>query len=222
MKRRRRSLRATYHSRQNLADVEHRLGIPQLLDNPLRSVPLDLPGHQKSSRPKFRLPRLSSHRDQLLGSMPPRERVNSNWHTCVRKKRLPQPLSKQRVTKVSQSAAERTGFEPVKPLSRLTGLAIRRFRPLSHLSQFLADADNTSVPAAFQVRGWSTLSEKSTEIPQFISSISPYAPKTEHWSRRFGHGRVDLTERMRRRPGGFAEQVRIMDWRENDRYHRPA
>ncbi len=31
--------------------------------------------------------------------------------------------------------AERTGFEPVKSLSTLTGLAIRRFRPLSHLSE---------------------------------------------------------------------------------------
>lgn len=30
--------------------------------------------------------------------------------------------------------AERTGFEPVMPVSRHTGLAIRRFRPLSHLS----------------------------------------------------------------------------------------
>ena len=30
--------------------------------------------------------------------------------------------------------AERSGFEPEMPVSRHTGLAIRRFRPLSHLS----------------------------------------------------------------------------------------
>ncbi len=32
--------------------------------------------------------------------------------------------------------AERSGFEPEMPVSRHTGLAIRRFRPLSHLSGF--------------------------------------------------------------------------------------
>ena len=31
-------------------------------------------------------------------------------------------------------SAERSGFEPEMPVSRHTGLAIRRFRPLSHLS----------------------------------------------------------------------------------------
>jgi hypothetical protein len=30
--------------------------------------------------------------------------------------------------------AERSGFEPEMPVARHTGLAIRRFRPLSHLS----------------------------------------------------------------------------------------
>ena len=35
--------------------------------------------------------------------------------------------------------AERTGFEPVMPVSRHTGLAIRRFRPLSHLSERVRD-----------------------------------------------------------------------------------
>ena len=34
--------------------------------------------------------------------------------------------------------AERSGFEPEMPVSRHTGLAIRRFRPLSHLSGSLA------------------------------------------------------------------------------------
>ncbi len=33
--------------------------------------------------------------------------------------------------------AERSGFEPEMPVSRHTGLAIRRFRPLSHLSDTL-------------------------------------------------------------------------------------
>ena len=33
-----------------------------------------------------------------------------------------------------RAQAERTGFEPADPVSRITGLANRRFRPLSHLS----------------------------------------------------------------------------------------
>src|SRR5262249_60630196 len=35
---------------------------------------------------------------------------------------------------VSRCAAERTGFEPVEGCYPLTGLANRRYRPLSHLS----------------------------------------------------------------------------------------
>ncbi len=38
------------------------------------------------------------------------------------------------IAKGAFQGAERSGFEPEKPVSRLTGLAIRRFRPLSHLS----------------------------------------------------------------------------------------
>ncbi len=41
--------------------------------------------------------------------------------------------------------AERTGFEPVKSLSTLTGLAIRRFRPLSHLSEGSHSSDQVYV-----------------------------------------------------------------------------
>ena len=37
--------------------------------------------------------------------------------------------------------AERSGFEPEMPFARHTGLAIRRFRPLSHLS---IQADNVT------------------------------------------------------------------------------
>ena len=39
-----------------------------------------------------------------------------------------------RLAKGEAHNAERSGFEPEMPVSRHTGLAIRRFRPLSHLS----------------------------------------------------------------------------------------
>ncbi len=48
--------------------------------------------------------------------------------------RLSQVSEHSGLAKGDTNKAERSGFEPEMPVSRHTGLAIRRFRPLSHLS----------------------------------------------------------------------------------------
>jgi hypothetical protein len=50
------------------------------------------------------------------------------------KRKTPSASRRFRGLQKAFQAAERSGFEPEMPVTRHTGLAIRRFRPLSHLS----------------------------------------------------------------------------------------
>ena len=54
--------------------------------------------------------------------------------TPLRQTKIPLRKSSQDWGRGKADKAERSGFEPEMPVSRHTGLAIRRFRPLSHLS----------------------------------------------------------------------------------------
>ncbi len=74
--------------------------------------------------------------------------------TGANKKRAPQVLAKQQLTKHANIKAERTGFEPVMEVSPHTGLAIRRFRPLSHLSELGNDNDLGEIGQAIESFGF--------------------------------------------------------------------
>ena len=54
-----------------------------------------------------------------------------------------QVAGRVRLASLGSVEAERSGFEPEMPVSRHTGLAIRRFRPLSHLSKELIFTSNS-------------------------------------------------------------------------------
>ncbi len=52
--------------------------------------------------------------------------------------RSSQGVASQHVASFNKSLAERTGFEPAVRFDPYTGLANRRFRPLSHLSRWVS------------------------------------------------------------------------------------
>ena len=57
-----------------------------------------------------------------------------------------QVICKSQLASLGSLEAERSGFEPEMPVSRHTGLAIRRFRPLSHLSGAQSDCQASRRP----------------------------------------------------------------------------
>jgi hypothetical protein len=62
-----------------------------------------------------------------------RDKTGTNeWH---QKQKGSQVAPFSSLASIGSFKAERSGFEPEMPVSRHTGLAIRRFRPLSHLSE---------------------------------------------------------------------------------------
>src|SRR3990172_1402734 len=74
--------------------------------------------------------------------------------------------------------AERSGFEPEMPVSRHTGLAIRRFRPLSHLSdaERISPSSGPGGVVAKQARGTASARLYSMDLESKSIRIKPFAP----------------------------------------------
>jgi hypothetical protein len=65
--------------------------------------------------------------------------LDKSWTSgACKKSGVLQPLGSPRITNRRSFATERTGFEPAVGYNPYTGLANRRFRPLSHLSRLFS------------------------------------------------------------------------------------